>query len=230
MLLSWPNPQSKHTEFHYVYSLFQVSVLLKGMLKDCTTELLLSLVANPISCSWPIPSFPEWNSLTGACVCVCPVTQGWPNPLSPVLVSQSVSQSQGPSQAWGSGYLPVETLKSLDILLMNIPPFSGHWDPTEGVSNRGRRRENLGVERTWWERTKDTEREHVWKRRTSDKRPWWRFHAGLWVINMELEILGHLFSVADVSKLSLTLSSFSRAHVATLVIQIWIAFTWPCIT
>lgn len=93
MLLSWPNPQSKHTEFHYVYSLFQVSVLLKGMLKDCTTELLLSLVANPISCSWPIPSFPEWNSLTGACVCVCPVTQGWPNPLSPVLVSQSVSQS-----------------------------------------------------------------------------------------------------------------------------------------
>lgn len=34
----------------------------------------------------------------------------------------------------------------------------------------------------------ETERMNEWRRRTNDKRPWWCFPAGSWVVHMELEI------------------------------------------
>lgn len=97
-------------------------------------------------CSWPLPSFPQRHSRAGACahvyVCtrVSSVTQRWPIPLSPVLVSQiwgPTLRVWTPSHWW---------LKSHDIPMINIPAFSGHWDPTDEDSSVGRGGEYLSRE------------------------------------------------------------------------------------
>lgn len=165
-----------------------VKVMLSGKIQNTCFKTNHSSSIFPCrrGCSWPLPSFPGWHSLAGACVCVSLVTWVWPNPLSPVLVSQS----WGPSKAWRSRSAPrLRTWKVLAYFWWTLGPTK--TQRKKGPT--GKQEESMSERRgSDGEITRDrlieTERTNRLRRRTDDKRARWCFPAVSLMVHMELKI------------------------------------------